>query len=75
MCSVWPEAGELTFEPWVAPVSSSKPIPLHRPEWIQRREEARQKTLARRKRKLLPRIVRNPSKVRVSIRGSSGESG
>ena len=39
-------AGQLTFRPWVPPVFSSKPIPVHRPEWLQKREEARQRTLA-----------------------------
>jgi hypothetical protein len=59
------EAGELSFEPWVAPVSSSKPIPLHRPEWIQKREEARQRTLARKKAQAPPPDSLDPSKVRV----------
>jgi hypothetical protein len=43
------EAGELSFQPWTPSVSDSKPIPVHRPEWIQKREEARQHTLARKK--------------------------
>jgi hypothetical protein len=59
------EAGELSFEPWVPPVSSSKPIPLHRPEWIQKREEARQRTLARKKAQVPPPDCPEPSKVRV----------
>ena len=60
------EAGELSFEPWVAPVSSSKPIPLHRSEWIQKREEARQRTLARKKAQVPPPPDSlDPSKVRV----------
>jgi len=59
------EAGELSFEPWVAPVSSSKPIPLHRPEWIQKREEARQRTLARKKAQAPAPESPDPSKVRV----------
>jgi hypothetical protein len=59
------EAGELSFEPWVAPVSSSKPIPLHRPEWIQKREEARQRTLARKKAQAPATDSPDPSKVRV----------
>ncbi len=59
------EAGELSFRPWVAPVSSSKPIPLHRPEWIQKREEARQRTLARKKAQTPPPESPDPSKVRV----------
>jgi hypothetical protein len=59
------EAGELSFRPWVPPVSSSKPIPLHRPEWIQKREEARQRTLARKKAQAPPSDSADPSKVRV----------
>jgi hypothetical protein len=59
------EAGELSFRPWVAPVSSSKPIPLHRPEWIQKREEARQRTLARKKAQAPPPDSPDPSKVRI----------
>ena len=59
------EAGELSFQPWVPPVSSSKPIPVHRPEWIQKREEARQRTLARKKAQAPPPDPPDPSKVRV----------
>jgi hypothetical protein len=43
------QAGELSFQPWVPPVCPSPPIPVHRPEGIQKREEARQKTLAHKK--------------------------
>ena len=43
------EAGQLSFQPWGPPVCPPQPIPVHRPEWIQKREEARQKTLARKK--------------------------
>jgi hypothetical protein len=43
------KAGELSFQPWVPASSSSQSIPLHRPEWIKKREEARQKTLAQKK--------------------------
>ncbi len=43
------QAGELSFQPWVPPVGPSPPLPVHRPEWIQKREEARQRTLARKK--------------------------
>jgi hypothetical protein len=43
------EAGQLSFQPWVPPVCPPQPIPVHRPERIQKREEARQKTLARKK--------------------------
>jgi hypothetical protein len=59
------EAGELSFEPWVPSVSSSKPIPVHRPEWIQKREEARQRTLARKKAQTPVPEPPDPSKVRV----------
>ena len=59
------EAGELSFQPWVPPVSSSKPIPLHRPEWIQKREEARQRTLVRKKAQASNPNPPDPSKVRV----------
>ncbi len=41
--------GDLDFKPWEPPTLSSKPIPIHRPERIRKREEARQRTLARRK--------------------------
>jgi len=58
------EAGELSFQPWV-PLSRSKPIPVHRPEWIQKREEARQRTLARKK---------NPSPCSGSPRSFEGSS-
>jgi len=43
------EAGQLTFQPWASSVSSSQSIPVHRPERIKKREEARQETLARQK--------------------------
>jgi Transposase DDE domain len=59
------EAGELSFQPWVPPISPSKPIPVHRPEWIQKREEARQRTLARKKAQAPPPPPPDPSKVRV----------
>jgi hypothetical protein len=59
------EAGELSFEPWVASVSPAKPIPLHRPEWIQNREEARQRTLARKKAQAPAADSPDLSKVRV----------
>ena len=41
--------GDLDFKPWEPPTLSSKPIPIHRPERIRKREEARQRTLAMRK--------------------------
>jgi hypothetical protein len=43
------QAGQLDFQPWAPSVSAPQPIPVHRPERIQKREEARQKTLARKK--------------------------
>jgi hypothetical protein len=43
------QAGQLSFQPWMPSVSTPPPIPLHRPERIRKREEARQKTLARHK--------------------------
>jgi hypothetical protein len=42
------EAGELTFQPYLPPPPRPSPIPLHRPDRIRKREEARQRTLARR---------------------------
>src|SRR4030042_745937 len=45
------QPGDLSFPPWVRASSSPQPIPLHRPEWIKKREEARQKTLAQKKAK------------------------
>ena len=39
------ETGELSFQPWVAPVSPSKPIPVHRPEWIQKTRRGATKNL------------------------------
>jgi hypothetical protein len=59
------EAGELSFQPWVPPVSSVKPIPVHRPEGLQQREEARQRTLARKKAHAPAPDPPDPSKVRV----------
>jgi len=43
------QAGELSFQPWAPSVVAPPPIPVHRPERIKKREEARQKTLARQK--------------------------
>jgi hypothetical protein len=43
------KAGELDFKPYVPQSPSAKPFPLHRPESIRKREEARQRTLAQRK--------------------------
>jgi len=41
-------AGKTEFTPWTPPVLP-EPVPLHRPERIKRREEARKRTLAGRK--------------------------
>jgi len=43
------QAGQLDFQPWAPSVSAPQPIPVHRPERIKKREEARQKTLAQKK--------------------------
>ena len=43
------QAGELSFQPWAPSVPAPQPIPVHRPERIKKREEARQKTLAQKK--------------------------
>jgi hypothetical protein len=43
------QAGQLSFQPWAPAPPGPQPIPLHRPERIKKREEARQKTLARQK--------------------------
>ena len=43
------EAGQLSFESWVRPSSEAKPLPVHRPKNIRKREENRQRTLALRK--------------------------
>jgi hypothetical protein len=43
------KGGGLDFRLWEPPALSSKPIPIHRPERIRKREEARQQTLAKRK--------------------------
>lgn len=37
---------QLAFVPWTPPAEHPQPIPLHRPERIKKREEARQRTLA-----------------------------
>jgi hypothetical protein len=41
-------AGKLRFEPWVRPTSEVKPVPVHRPANVRKREEKRQRTLAKR---------------------------
>jgi hypothetical protein len=42
-------AGQLRFEPWVRPTLEVKQIPVHRPENVRQREQARQRTLAKRR--------------------------
>ncbi len=59
------KAGELSFQPWVSPVASVKPIPVHRPEGLRKREEARQRTLARKRAQAPAPDPPDPSKVRV----------
>ena len=41
-------AGKLSFEPWVRPTSEVKQVPVHRPANVRKREEKRQRTLAKR---------------------------
>lgn len=41
--------GQLEFVSWPPPAPNPQPVPLHRPERIKKREEARQRTLAIRK--------------------------
>jgi hypothetical protein len=43
------DAGKLIFEPWVRPTSEVKPVPVCRPANVRKREEKRQRTLAKRK--------------------------
>jgi hypothetical protein len=59
------QAGELGFQPWEPSVSSSKPLPVHRPEVVQKREKARQKTLARKKAQRAAPPPLDPSEVKV----------
>jgi len=40
------EAGRLKFEPWIRPEAEPKPVPIHRPERVRKREQARQRRLA-----------------------------
>ena len=40
------EAGQLKFEPWVRPVAEAPPVPLHRPDRVRKREQARQRKWA-----------------------------
>jgi hypothetical protein len=59
------QAGELSFKAWVAPESGRKPIPVHRPEGIQNREKARQRTLARKRAQAPAPALPDPSKVHL----------
>ena len=43
------DAGKLIFEPWVRPISEVEPVPVCRPANVRKREEKRQRTLAKRK--------------------------
>lgn len=43
------KGGGLEFKHWESPAQNPMPIPIHRPEHIRKREEARQRTLAKRK--------------------------
>lgn len=47
-------AGKLNFEPWVKPMMEAKPVPLHRPERVRKRERARQQKLAQLKAEVRP---------------------
>jgi len=40
------EAGRLKFEPWIRPEAEPKPVPIHRPERVRKREQARQRRVA-----------------------------
>jgi len=59
------QAGQLSFQPWVPATASPRPVPLHRPERIRKREEARQKTLALKKAQAAASSATPPSTVRV----------
>lgn len=50
--------GQVAFAPWTPPAQHPQPIPLHRPERIKKREEARQRTLARRA-EAVPALLRS----------------
>ena len=43
------EGGALQFQSWSPPTPAAKPVPVHRPETIRKREEKRQRTLAQRR--------------------------
>jgi hypothetical protein len=59
------QAGQLSFQPWVPATASPRPVPLHRPERIRQREEARQKTLTLKKAQAAASAGAPPSTVRV----------
>lgn len=59
------QAGQLSFQLWTHPVASPNPLPVHRPEWIQKREEAPQKTLARKKAEASVPAGKTPATLRV----------
>lgn len=48
--------GQLEFVPWTPPAPYPQPIPVHRPERIKKREEARQRTLSHRKAQSIAQI-------------------
>ena len=60
-------SGELRFQPWGPPALHPKPMALHRPERIRKREEARQRTLARLKAKTQAETS-NPPAAEIVIR-------
>ena len=60
-------SGELRFQPWGPPALHPKPMALHRPERISKREEARQRTLARLKAKTQAETS-NPPAAEIVIR-------
>jgi hypothetical protein len=61
------EAGKLNFEPWAPPVSEPTPVPLHRPERVRKREQARQAKWAKLRAEAEAAAARdiNLSKIRV----------
>ena len=54
------KGGLLDFKPWIPLTPPSKPVPLHRPERIRKREEARQRTLANRKARKQAQVQPDP---------------
>lgn len=59
------EGGMLEFKKWVPPMSAPPLIPMHRPEHIRKREEARQRTLRERKAQAGVKTPADSSKVLV----------